>query len=80
MPLRLALAVRKTVAGRRLGALEGGYLPPSNAPLPPEPSLPQTHRAVRSGCVMGEAALVDVVEPPLPRGPGGADVPGHFTA
>ena len=30
MPLRLALGVRKTVAGRRLGALKGGggYLPP----------------------------------------------------
>ena len=30
MPLRLALGVRGTVAGRRLGALEGGggYLPP----------------------------------------------------
>ena len=29
MPLRLALAVRETVAGRRLGALEGGgYAPP----------------------------------------------------
>ena len=39
MPLSLALAVRGTVAGRRLGALEGGgggvaYLP-SNAPLVP---------------------------------------------
>ena len=30
MPLRLAFSVRKTVAGHRLGALEGGggYLPP----------------------------------------------------
>ena len=28
MPLRLALAVRGTVAGHRLGALEGGYPPP----------------------------------------------------
>ena len=34
MPLRLALGVRGTVAGHRLGALEGGgYLPPSNASL-----------------------------------------------
>ena len=33
MPLKLALAVRGTVAGRRLGALEGrGGIPPSNAP------------------------------------------------
>ena len=28
MPLRLALAVRETVAGHRLGALEGGTPPP----------------------------------------------------
>ena len=28
MPLKPALAVRGTVAGHRLGALEGGYLPP----------------------------------------------------
>ena len=37
MPLKSALAVRETVAGHRLGALEGGggYLPPlSNASLP----------------------------------------------
>ena len=37
MPLRLALAVRGTVAGHRLGALEGGAgvpPPPSNASLP----------------------------------------------
>ena len=34
MPLRLALGVRKTVAGHRLGTLEeggGGYPPPSDA-------------------------------------------------
>ena len=32
MPLRLALGVTETVAGRRLGALEGGGTsPPSNA-------------------------------------------------
>ena len=28
MPLRLALAARETVAGRKLGALEGGVPPP----------------------------------------------------
>ena len=36
MPLRLAFAVRETVAGHGLGALEGGgggTLPPSNASL-----------------------------------------------
>ena len=31
--LKLAFAVRRTVAGHRLGALEGGYLPPVNASL-----------------------------------------------
>ena len=38
MPLRLALGVRETVAGHRLGALEGGRgdpPPPPNASLPP---------------------------------------------
>ena len=35
MPLRLALGVRETVTGHRLGALEGGGTsPPSNAPPP----------------------------------------------
>ena len=35
MPLGLALGVRETVAGHRLGALEGGggTCPPSNAPF-----------------------------------------------
>ena len=36
MPLRLALAVRETVAGHGLGALEGGVTPP---PLPMHPWL-----------------------------------------
>ena len=36
MPLKLTLAVRRTVAGRRLGALEGGGVPP---PLPIHPFL-----------------------------------------
>jgi len=31
MPLKMALAVRETVAGRRLGALEGGYLHPNGS-------------------------------------------------
>ena len=31
MPLKLALAVREAAAGHRLGALEGGGTPPSNA-------------------------------------------------
>ena len=39
MPLSLAFAVRETVAGHRLGALEGGggVAPPSNTYLPPPP-------------------------------------------
>ena len=37
MPLKLALAVRETVAGRRLGALEGGRDLP---PLPMHPWVP----------------------------------------
>ena len=38
MPLTLALGVRETVAGHRLGALEGGGVPPmSHRELPPPP-------------------------------------------
>ena len=40
MPLKLALAVREPVAGRRLGALEGGgVLSPSSPP----PRMPQAY-------------------------------------
>ena len=44
MPLRLALGVRGTVAGRRLGALEeeGGGAPPVPMRPPPPPALCQT--------------------------------------
>ena len=41
MPLRLALTVRGTVAGHRLGALEGGGGPP---PLPMHPCCLGCHR------------------------------------
>ena len=43
MPLRLAFSVRGTVAGHRLGALEGGGVPspPSNASLPWPPTISQ---------------------------------------
>ena len=37
VPLRLALGARETVAGRRLGALEGGLPPPLPMHLPPPP-------------------------------------------
>ena len=51
MPLKLALAIRGTVAGRRLGALEGrggGYPPPPlfqciSAPPPPLPQGSSPH-------------------------------------
>ena len=47
MPLKLALAVREAVAGHRLGALEGGGVPP---PLPMH-SWPWTTRAYLSRVV-----------------------------
>ena len=37
MPLKRALGVRETVAGRRLGALEGGGYPPALLMHPPPP-------------------------------------------
>ena len=41
MPLRLALGVRGTVAGKRLGALDGGGLPPPPFQcIPAHPPLP----------------------------------------
>ena len=53
-PLKLALGVRGTVAGHRLGALEGegGTSPPSNASLPPPPPVatpPSFHPDVGGG-------------------------------
>ena len=46
IPLRLALGVRETVAGHRLGALKGGggrYLPPFQwIPAPPPPVVRAT--------------------------------------
>ena len=49
MPVRLALAVRETVAGHRLGALEGGggYLPPFQCTPARRP--PSTRHCVSSG-------------------------------
>ena len=41
MPLKLALGVRGTVAGHRLGALEGGgWVPPPPLPMHPPPPPP----------------------------------------
>ena len=83
MPLRLALGVRGTVAGHRLGALEGGGgasvshsvggSPPSNAPQ--RPSIPHTHTRGHpstgtGGCTQAGAPLCP--PPPSPCGGGGA--------
>ena len=49
MPLKLALAVRGTVAGPRLGALEGVYLPPfpvHPSPTPITPALQGTRNSI----------------------------------
>ena len=56
MPLKLALAVGETVAGRRLGALQGGEPPPFEFipdPPPPAPVL------LRSALQIGPKAPVD---------------------
>ena len=54
MPLKLALGVRGTVAGHRLGALEGrgGTFSPFNAPPPP----PRPTRAPEGSGLQGSAA------------------------
>ena len=52
MPLRLTLGVRGTVTGHRLGALEGGGLPPlpSNASLSPPPPRAALRAAPPTWC------------------------------
>ena len=60
MPLRLALTVRGTVAGRRLGALEGGG---GNPPLPMHPCLTPNPKAVGGGCQSGWGRLLSVAMP-----------------
>ena len=63
MPLRLALGVRETVAGHRLGALgEGGTSPPSNASLPVSRSY---HTTVSRG--LGRWPLEDSRHAPTPN-------------
>ena len=68
MPLRLAFAARGTVAGHRLGALEGGGgVPP---PLPPTHAVPpvcyRAADAVPSGKALWLGALASVEPPPPP--------------
>ena len=59
MPLRLALGVRGTVAGHRLGALEGGGVPP---PLPMHPC----RRAFTSALCLGtRPACIWTPDPPV---------------
>ena len=53
MPLRLALGVRETVAGHRLGALEGGG-GGGSPPLPMHPWQAPFDRAVRADVVPSE--------------------------
>ena len=60
MPLRPALTVRGTVAGRRLGALEGGG---GNPPLPMHPCLTPNSKAVGGGCHSGWGRLLSVAMP-----------------
>ena len=69
MPLALAVAVRETVAGRRLGALEGGGVPP----LLPMYPCPWRTGAVPSGVVDGTKGCgVHATRPvSMPLGPVG---------
>ena len=70
MPLKLALAVRETVAGHRLGALEGGaggYLPPFQCPCSRVLSCvwttaqcPPPHPFLRAS--LGSTALLNVIQ------------------
>ena len=53
MPLRLALAVRETAAGHRLGALEGGLPPLKCIPDPPFRAVHDDKHNVRSGSCCG---------------------------
>ena len=75
MPLRLALGVRGTVAGHRLGALEGGGTSPPfqciPAPPPPQPPL-QTKTPAFGGSRPYPCAIHTLTPrgmPPIPRPP-----------
>ena len=73
VPLKLALAVRETVAGHRLCALEGGRgvtSPLSNASLPPPPPL-----VVKAGGLA--VACPQCPPPPPPRRRSGRAGPAH---
>ena len=63
-PLKLAIAVRGTVVGRRLGALQGRYLPPFQC-IPASP-LPQHQR--------GRHDVLQLYPTPQPLGPVRGDV------
>ena len=74
MPLRLALGVRETVAGHRLGALEGGGVPP---PLPMHP----WRRPIRGPCGRGSRGpavpATRQMALPLAARDGVGHAPGH---
>ena len=83
MPLRPALGVRGTVGGHRLGALEGGTSPPSNASLggeggqgpcsAPVPVQTQLGRSIH-GCPVSRPA--GLLTAPVPHGgTGGREMP-----
>ena len=82
MPLKLALAVRGTVAGRRLGTLEGGGgspapPPASNAPLAAPPRVWKQAPPTEAGCWASSATgwppsdlpAPPLIPPPPPRSP-----------
>ena len=63
MPLKVAFAVRETVAGRRLGAPRGGTSPLFNASLPPTPPSGSVSAALKEAlpgdtvCKVTDASL-----------------------
>ena len=69
IPLRLELGVRETVAGHRLGALEGGNLPPFQC-IPVQPPPPQKKLTVpKSQPPLGGAgSCIDATETRVPSG------------
>ena len=87
MPLKPALGARQTVAGHRLGALEGvggGVTsPPSNASLPLPPSCRNTRRHL-SGHTAPSPPAAEIKQPPFntlpsPKSPPQATKPHIIT-
>ena len=74
IPLRLALVVRGTVAGHRLGALEGGGDTTPPFQCIPAPNQPVGHRGGRLG---GGGHEMDVARPRLTGTWGGGGMPAR---